>query len=95
MTEEKVDHEQMHYRYRRLYESLGKVVVKLEDNIKSLTDKNALLEAQIKQWELSITRQQQVIQQALASSNANSQAYLDENRVLREQIRELRSKRSE
>lgn len=94
MTEEKVNHEQMHYKYKRLYESLGKTVGNLEATIKALSEKNSLLEKQIKQWEKSLATQQGIIQQTIANSNAMSQAYLEENSSLKEQIKSLREKLS-
>lgn len=76
--------------YQKLYESLKDRVRILEQELAVAIQRNTVLEAEARQWQNEKGMQQAIIQQALANSNTTSNAYLEENKRLKEEIQRLR-----
>lgn len=76
--------------YQKLYESLNDRVQILEQELASAIQRNTMLEVEARQWQNEKGMQQAIIQQALANSNTTSNAYLEENKRLKEEIQRLK-----
>jgi hypothetical protein len=71
-------------------DSLGHAIKQLESEIESGKRMIGILEAEKLQWSHEKKVQESIIQQALNTSNATNNSYLEENNRLKEEIRLLK-----
>ncbi len=76
-------------RYRKLYESAMHANAALQATMDHLQRLNETLEAEKRQWAAEKLVQQQVIQKTIDQMNALNNTYLEENKVLRDEVRRL------
>ena len=76
--------------WERKYRAMAESCDDLQKENLQLRERMAIMEAEKAQWLQDKIKQQQIIQQALANSNQTSNAYLEENRRLQEEIRRLK-----
>lgn len=75
---------------KNIHNSTNEAVMALERENLRLRNLNELLSSERKQWEQDKIFQQQIIQQALTSSNFTNNSYLEENQRLKEEIKLLK-----
>ncbi len=77
-------------RLERLYRSALETIEHLKGRLERAERRNAELEADGRRWAMERIQQQQIIQRQLDHSNAVSREYLEENKLLKEEIRRLK-----
>jgi hypothetical protein len=76
--------------WRVRYEAMEASCNRLQREIGELRAFQAIMEAEKRQWVAEKMSMQAIVQQALNSSNATSNAVLEENRALKAEIKRLR-----
>lgn len=78
--------------YQKKYESLMECFVGLQRELDQVKSENSRLLAEKLQWTGDRERQLQVIMQTVSSANATSNLYLEENKLLKQQVAELQAR---
>jgi|GEM_PF-6164909 len=76
-------------KFQKLYAGATSRITQLEGQLNNAKQIIIMLEAEKKQWLIEKAIQQSIVQQALNTSNAASNAVLIENSLLKEEIRRL------
>jgi regulator of replication initiation timing len=80
----------MEDKYRKLYESLKEANTQLQMEVSGLKALHGILEAEKRQWQAEKIRQKEIIQSTLNEMNSQLSVYLEENKRLKSEIKQLR-----